>query len=312
MPLPRLRHWRASALLLLAGCAAPDAHPFFEGRPRPLLFAHRGGGGALPEATLPALLDAATRNPEWVVEFDVGRSKDGTLVVIHDDTVDRTTNGSGRVDSLTLAELQALDAGDCARPGVGDGTAPAEECRAEGARAEDFPFRGQGYRIPTLAEVLEALPPGVPISIEAKEPGFEAQLAEQLRASGRLEQLVVGSAEDEVSLRLKALLPEAAHYLPTNAATCVGLTAKAALASYPGCPEYEVFASPLRGAGLALDTQDVLDAAHARGMRVIYWTINEEAELERLFRLGVDGVFTDYPIRAQAVLERLRAAGELP
>ena len=246
------------------------------------------------------------------MEFDVHRSKDGAIVVIHDDTVDRTTDGTGRVDALTLAELQALDAGHCARPGQGDGTAPETACRATDASPDDFPFRGQGYRIPTLAEVLEALPAGVAISIEAKAAGFEEQLAEQLRDSGRLEQLVVGSALDEVSLRLKALLPEVAHFLPTAAATCVGLTAKAALASYPACPEYEVFASPIRGAGLALDTQDVLDAAHARGMRVIYWTINEEAELERLFRLGVDGVFTDYPARAQTVLERLRAAGELP
>jgi glycerophosphoryl diester phosphodiesterase len=231
-------------------------------------------------------------------------------VVIHDDTVDRTTNGTGRVADLTLAELQALDAGYCARPGEGDGTAPREQCRAA-ADVSRFPFRGQGYRVPTLDEVLSALPTDAPIGIEVKAPGFEQQFAETLRASGRMDHLIVGSALDDVSIRLKDLLPEVPHYMPSGAATCLGLTAKLRL-DYPSCSEYEVFASPLRGAGLALDTPEVLEAAHGRGALVIYWTINEAAEMERLFRLGADGIFTDYPDRARQVRERLRAEGVLP
>jgi glycerophosphoryl diester phosphodiesterase len=273
-----------------------------------MLFAHRGGGGVAPEATLPTLL-AAQADPEAIVEFDVHRSKDGHLVVIHDETVDRTTNGSGRVEDLTLAELQALDAGYCARPNSGDGTASWDVCRS--AAASEFPFRGQGYRIPTLEEVLSALDSQTPIAIEVKSPGFEAQFAQTMRSYGRLERLVVGSALDDVAVRLRDLLPEPPHYLPEGAATCFALTSKLAL-DYAGCPRYEVFASPLSGAGLALDTRGIVSDAHRLGTAVVYWTINTEAEMERLFRLGADGIFTDYPATARQVVDRLRAEGALP
>lgn len=305
------------ALLLLAGCGTcgggtpPPSHPFFAGRPHPLVFAHRGGAGVLPEETLPALLGAHARNPAWVVELDVHRAADGALVVLHDATVDRTTDGSGRVDALTLAQLKALDAGYCATPGVGRGTAPKDACRAPGARAEDFPFRGKGYRIATLGEVLAALPQEAALSVEVKAGGFEAQVAEALRAWGGLDRLVVGAGDGDVSARLKALLPEAAHYVPASSAACLTLTAKTGL-PFPRCERSDVLAIPLGMAGLRLDTPEVLAAARRRGIRTVYWTVNAEEDLARVFRLGADGVFTDYPDRAQAVLDRLRAEGAVP
>jgi glycerophosphoryl diester phosphodiesterase len=150
--------------------------------------------------------------------------------------------------------------------------------------------------------VLAAMPQAAFLGIEAKAPGFEAQLAATLRASGRLEHLVVGSEFDDIAVRLKDLLPELPHYMPKAAATCFALSAKASY-GYP-CPEYELFASPLAGAGLALDTEGVLQAAHRRGVAVVYWTINDEATVDRLFRLGADGVFSDYPDRAKAARDR--------
>ena len=104
--------------------------------------------------------------------------------------------------------------------------------------------------------------------------------------------------------RLKEQLPEVPHYMPRAAATCFALSAKASF-GYP-CPEYDLFASPLQGAGLALDTRGVLDAAHRLGVVVVYWTINDQATAERLFRLGADGVFSDYPDRAQAARDRFQ------
>jgi glycerophosphoryl diester phosphodiesterase len=302
--------WAVTVTIGLAAVTAcsSELHPFIESRRSPLLFAHRGGGGVAPEATLPTLLSAQD-DPEAIVEFDVHRSKDGHLVVIHDDTVDRTTDGSGRVDELTLAQLQALDAGFCTRPNVGDGTASLNECRS--APASDFPFRGRGYRIPTLTEVLSALDLRTAISIEVKAPGFEADFAQMMRASGRMDGLVVGSALDDVAIRLQELLPELPHYLPEAAATCFALTSKLGL-DYAACPRYDIFASPLTGAGLALDTDGILSDAHRVGTAVVYWTINTELDMERLFRLGADGIFTDYPATARQVLERLRAGGALP
>jgi glycerophosphoryl diester phosphodiesterase len=312
--MPRIPTLCALAVIIAAptACSPPPLHPFFTDPPaarRPLVIAHRGGGGLEPEATLPAMLSAARRDPLAVIELDVHRSRDGQLVVLHDATVDRTTDGRGAVAQLDLAQLQALDAGYCATPGRGDGTTGGDACRGASDPAM-FPFRGKGYRIPTLAEVLAQLPQDTFLSVELKAPGFERDFVAALRASGRpLGRFAVGSEDDDVSVRLKDLLPEAAHYHPTAAATCLALTGKLHV-GYP-CPAYDAFASPLRGAGLALDTRAVLDAAHDQGAVVLYWTINDEPTMERLLRLGADGLFTDYPDRARAVADRLRAAGAL-
>lgn len=298
------------ALILLCGChAARPLHPFFQAQRLPVIFAHRGGGGVEPEATLPTMLSSHARNPEAIIEFDVHRSRDGQIVVMHDATVDRTTNGTGNVADLTLAELKALDAGYCATPNQGNGTDESGECHA--ADPARYPFRGQGYQVPTLQEVLDALPAEAFISVEVKPAGIERQVADQLRATGRLARMIVGAEFDSMAARIKDALPEVAGYLPTGAAKCFALSTKAGW-SYPACPVYEAFASPLSGAGLALDTRGILDAAHGEGMAVIYWTINDEPTVEHLFRLGADGIYSDYPDRARAVLEQLRAAGVTP
>jgi glycerophosphoryl diester phosphodiesterase len=312
---------RGAALLLLPalvpalglGCSDRGIHPYFQtdrAARAPFLFAHRGGGGEEPEELLPTLLHAQSRDPLAVVEFDVHRTRDGQIVVNHDSTVDRTTNGHGRIADMTLAELQMLDAGYCASPGKGDGTAPAAECRGSTDPAA-FPFRGKGLHVSTLDEVVGAMPRDTFISVEVKAPGFEKQFADFMRAHWRLDRLITGSEDDDIGVRLKDLLPEVAHYLPRAAATCLALAAKLKV-DYPPCPEYSAFASPLTGAGLALDTGAVLEAAHHRGVVVIYWTINDEPEMERLLRLGADGLFTDYPTRARGVITRLRAEGALP
>jgi glycerophosphoryl diester phosphodiesterase len=292
-------------MLTAGGCAAErPLHAFFQMHKGPIVFSHRGGGGVEPEATLPAILNGLQRNPQAVVEFDVHQSSDGHLVVIHDDTVDRTTNGTGAVAQKSLAELQGLDAGYCATPGQGNGTAPAGQCHGV---ASGFRFRGMGYRIPTLEEVLAALPAQILLSVEVKQAGIERKVADVLRASGRLQRLIVGAEPDEMSVRLRDALPEVPHYYPKGAATCLALSGKARW-SYAACPQYEVFASPLSGAGLALDTEGVLDSAHADGVAVVYWTINDKPTMLRLFRLGADGIFTDYPDLAREALAELRGS----
>jgi glycerophosphoryl diester phosphodiesterase len=263
---------------------------------RPIIFAHRGGGGEAPESTVPAMLAALAANPRVAIELDVHRSRDGQLVVIHDPTVDRTTDGQGAVAELTVAQLRALDAGFCATPGQGRGTAPPAICRSPGP-AGRFPFRGKGYHIPTLDEVLAALPRPTVIGVEAKAAGYEADLARALRASGRLDRLVVGSGRDEVAARLRALLPEVPHYFPRSAGVRFAMATKltgGALAR----PDYQVFATPLAGAGFRLDTPGMIRAAHAARVMVAFWTINDPAEMDRLARLGADAIITDYPGRA--------------
>jgi glycerophosphoryl diester phosphodiesterase len=298
----------ALLLLLLPSAAACRVRqvPALADVPRPIVFAHRGGSGEGPENTLTAMLAAIADDRDVAIETDVRRSRDGHLVMIHDATVDRTTNGSGRVAALTLAELQALDAAYCATPGSGRGTGSAAACRAPG-EAKRFPLRGRGYRIPTLAEVLAGLPRQTLIGIEVKEAGFEAEMARQLRQSGRLQRLIVGSGIDEVSARLRKLLPEVAQYFPRWAA--MRLTAAAKLSNgHLSRPVYQVLALPLKGGGFQLDTPGMVRVAHQLGLVITYWTINDAVEMQRLLRLGADGVITDYPRRARAVIGGMKPA----
>ncbi len=271
----RKAHLAPLAVLAAASCQARAGEP----RPprallneaRPIVFAHRGGGGEAPESTVEAFVRAA-RDPRVALEMDVRRTKDDALVVIHDARIDRTTRGRGRVADLTLAEL---------------------------GRATD------GV-VPTLDAVLDALPADRLVSIELKDPGAEALLAARLRARGRLARLLVGAEDDESAARLRTLLPEATHYFPRRAATCLVTTGKVG-AGDDLCSHWDVLAAPTSALGLDLGTPAMIERLHARGIPVVYFTVNDEATMERLFRAGADGLYTDHPTRALRVLERLGA-----
>jgi glycerophosphoryl diester phosphodiesterase len=295
-----------ATLLASAGCGGGcSAQPRRAAVPlsRPLIFAHRGGGGEAPESTLAAMQAAVARDPAVVIELDVRRTADGQLVIIHDATVDRTTNGQGPVAALPYRQLAALDAGYCAAPGLGRGTAPARLCR-DPAAAGRFPLRGQGHHIPLLTDVLQVLPATTVLGIEVKEPGFEQQVVEVLRAHGRPPRLFIGSAQDEVAVRLQRLLPEAWHYFPRGAATRLAASAKLTDGAMAR-PAYDLLVIPRSAYGMRLDTKGMLKTAHQLGLLVAYFTINDEAEIEALLRAGADGIVTDYPTRARRVLDRL-------
>jgi glycerophosphoryl diester phosphodiesterase len=293
---------------LVGACREPARAPVLSDVRRPIVFAHRGGSGEGPESTLAAMLAAVARDPDVAIEMDLHRSRDGHLVVIHDDTVDRTTDGHGRVAALTLAELQALDAGHCATPGRGRGTAPAAACRAGGG---DFPFRGRGHRIPTLDEVLAALPRTTAIMIEVKAGGFEAQVAETLRRSGRQGRLVMGSGKDDVAAKLRRALPDALQFFPRGPGLRLGAGLKLA-GGRLSRPDYQVLATPRAALGARIDSPAMLAAARRLGILVAFFTINDEAEIEALVRAGADAIITDYPARARRVIDRLRARTALP
>jgi glycerophosphoryl diester phosphodiesterase len=305
-PIPRPLLLLAT-LVTTAGCSGGgcSAQPRRTAIPlvRPLIFAHRGGGGEAAESTLAAMQAAVARDPAVVIELDVRRSADGKLVVIHDATVDRTTNGQGRVAALDYRQLAALDAAYCALPGTGRGTAPAKICRDPAAAAR-FPLRGKGHHIPLLSEVLAGLPRTTVVGIEVKEPGFEEELVGLLRAHGRPPRLFIGSAQDEVAARLKLLLPAAWHYFPRGAATRLATSVKLADGAMAR-PAFDVLVIPRAAFGMRLDTAGMVRSAHELGLLVAYFTINDESAMEALLRAGADGIVTDYPGRARRVLERL-------
>jgi len=263
----------------------------FLARPRPWLIAHRGGAGLAPENTLPAF-DRALELGAACLELDVRRSSDGAVMIFHDESTERITGERGTVEERTAGELALLDAGFSFSP--------------DGGRS--FPFRGQGVRIPTLAELLERHP-RARLNIEAKsaDARLAQALAAALTAAGAVERVCIGSAEDEQAERLRALLPQACHYLPARAARRHVLAALAGTGAWL-CPlGWDCAELPYRAAGITVVTRRLVRHFHALDMPVFVWTVDEEGEMRELLAAGVDGIMTDRP----DLLARVLAEGQV-
>jgi glycerophosphoryl diester phosphodiesterase len=263
----------------------PFRHAYAETLKRPAHISHRGGAKLEPENTLAAFRRAVTEFHTDVLELDVHRTRDGVIVVHHDATVDRCTDGEGPLAGYTFEALQRLDAGFRFSP---DGVT--------------FPRRGQGVRIPSLDEVLDACPT-VRINLEVKpdEEGFDAQLAAHLRRRGEVARFCLGSESDGVAARLSAALPEACHFFPRDALTAFILGALQGDETPPDA-RFHVADMPAAYEGMPLITPEVMRIARLHGVAVLVWTIDEEAEMRALLAAGVDGVMTDRPDVLRAVL----------
>lgn len=261
-------------------------HPYLD-RPGPWLVAHRGGSLVAPENTLVAY-DRAVELGADALEIDVRRTRDGAVVVFHDDDTGRLTGQTGTIEARTLAEVKRLDA---AFSFTRDGGAT-------------FPMRGLGIAVPTLGEVLRRYP-AMRLNIDAKTP--DAALAEALAATiveaGAAERVCVGSFHDEQADRLGRLLPRSARFFPQGAATCHVLAAKAG-SSGAACPRFDLADLPHRTNGLTVVDAKVVRHFHALGVPVHVWTVDDEAEMRELLALGVDGIVTDRPDVLAAVLAR--------
>jgi glycerophosphoryl diester phosphodiesterase len=254
-------------------------HAYAQTLKRPAHVSHRGGAKVEPENTLRAFERAVREFHTDVLELDVHRSSDGVIVVHHDATVDRCTDGRGPVAGFSFEALQALDAGH--RFSVDGG--------------QTFPRRGLGVRIPSLEQVLDACP-GVRINLEVKpdEPGFEAQLAALLRRMGAVGRVCLGSESDVVAARLVEALPEACHFFPREALTGFVMAALGGDDTTPD-PRFHVADMPATYEGLSLITPALMQAARRHGIAVLVWTIDDEAQMRALLDVGVDGIMTDRP-----------------
>jgi glycerophosphoryl diester phosphodiesterase len=247
----------------------------------PLNQAHRGGAGIAPENTLEAF-ETALSIGAGGLELDVHATADGQLVVIHDERVDRTTDGSGAVREMTLAEVRQLDAGYCFTKD----------------RGRSYPWRGQGVRVPTLQEVYERFE-GVHINVEIKEParpGVEEALFDAIQASGAEDRTLVVSENFGIIRRFR----KAADGRVATGSSSMEILAFEVLRrlrlSSLLTPPYRALQGPekLRGL-LPVVTPAFVRAAHELGVRVDVWTINEEPSMRRLLGFGVDGIMTDRP-----------------
>ena len=253
---------------------------YFSG-PRPRLFGHRGAAGVAPENTL-ASFRQAREDGAGYFELDVHATRDAVVVVIHDPTLERTTDGAGAIRDLTFAELQRHDAGF--------------RFELEGAH----PFRGRGVRVPALEQLLDEFP-DVPLNIEIKqlEPPIEPLVISLLERQNALDRVVLAAEDDRIMERIRGHAPQAA----TSA--CYGEVREFFERSFAGRfdgyrPRARALQIPPRFGDLELVSADTLAAAHRFGLEMHVWTINEEREMEALLALGVDGVMSDFPARLVA------------
>jgi glycerophosphoryl diester phosphodiesterase len=252
--------------------------------------AHRGASHQFPENTLDAFRRAGEILPGCLIETDVRRTRDGAIVMIHDEILNHNTNGTGTVRDRTLDEIRALDAGY----GITfDG-------------GVSFPFRGRGYRIPLLSETLDLFP-GVKFSIDIKDNEFDAadkvmDIIKEKNAAGRA---IMGSFHDRivrfVRKNYSGVLTsfynnEVIRFLVAQklkVPRLIRLQGHAMLIpEFVGGVSYEYQG---KGAtrGVRVITPGLIDAAHRRGIPVLAWTINRPDNMRRLIDWGVDGIVTD-------------------
>jgi glycerophosphoryl diester phosphodiesterase len=279
----------AAAYAIAALLARPAAeYPFFaQFEQRPLVMAHRGGRALWPENTLYAFERAVELGVD-VLEMDVHTSADGVPVVMHDDTVDRTTNGSGPIHSFTLEELKGLDAAYDWSPDDG----------------QTFPYRGQGITVPTVEEVFAAFPDvALNIEIKQEEPSMVAPFCQLIREHDLVDQVLVASFHEETIDEFRATCPDVATSTSTSETVPLFVLSRLFLEATYGAPA-EAAQVPEYRSGLHVLAPRFIDAAHNRYLEVHAWTINEEDDMQRMISLGVDGIITDYPDRLLELLGR--------
>lgn len=250
-----------------------------ENLPRPTIFAHRGASAHAPENTL-ASFKLALQHGAPAIELDVKLSLDGEMVVIHDQTVDRTTDGTGRVNKLPLAALQALDAGFKFNP------------------------KYKGEKIPTLSEVFEEIGSQLFINIEITNYAspFDAlpeKVAELVKHHG-IQQSVLFSSFLGLNLRrAHSIVPD----VPLGLLTDAGIQGRIARALFGSSSPYQAV-HPEAGD----ITPHLIERFHRLNRRVHTYTVNDPSTMRRLFAWGIDGIFTDDPQTALQVLSESSAS----
>jgi glycerophosphoryl diester phosphodiesterase len=242
----------------------------YVGRTR--VFGHRGAMGYAPMNTLPAFELASQQGADGV-ELDVRLTSDGQLVILHDATVDRTSNGRGEVAAMTLAQVRELDAGAWFDP------------------------KFAGTRIPTLSEVFEAIGQRLYINVEIKSDGdtaargIEQKVADEIARFGLKDRIIVSSFDPGTLHRFRAAMPDVPIGYLYEAGTPAEFTSLMDDLPHEACHPY-----------FQQIDADYMAWAKAQGYRVNTWTVNDPVKAVELRNLGVDAIITNYPDKIIAAL----------
>lgn len=250
-----------------------DAAALFNQLPRPAIIAHRGASAHAPENTL-AAFELSLRQEADAIELDAKLTADGQVVVFHDLSLDRTTDGSGPLNKHTFNELRRLDAGS------------------------HFDVAFQGEPIPTLEEVLKAVGLLTIVNIELTNyanpfDDLPEKVALLLRRMKLTHRVFFSSFNPLALIRIRRMLPEC----PVGLLAMSGSRGSLAR-SWPGrLLKYQALHPEQQDV-----TEEMVERAHNQGSRIFVYTVNQADEMRRLFNLGVDGIFTDDPVLARQVL----------
>ena len=276
-----------------SGPSPENAKPFFASPF--LLGAHRGGSDVWPENTLLAFQEAATRFPGILLEADARYTADGAIVLMHDSKVDRTTDGTGEISSLTFEQIRALDAG--------------YRFSLDGGKT--FPYRGKGLKVPTLAELLAALPKDRFLvefkgGVDLAEAGIRA-----IRDANAIDRVLIASFKPDTMTKVRSLAPDIA--------TCFDFTDGLGLLAALRGESWAAY-TPTSDV-LSLDegmlpeyklTPADLQTIKAKGVHIQLHTINERGRMLEILGWGVDSILSDKPdVLAEAITawEAQRAKG---
>ena len=246
----------------------------------PITFIHRGGAAVVPEDTVLGFREGL-KYGDAVIECDVHSTLDGELVVMHDEFVDRTTDGKGRISELSYAEIQRLDAGYRFTPDNGAA----------------FPWRGRGVTVPSLGQIYAEFP-DQPVNIEIKKggrPDIEERVAAAIEAADAQSRTLVVSQSRTTIQRFRQV---SKHEVAT-ASSRIELLGYWLLTllhlTWLIEPPFQALQPPEKYKGIPIVTPGFVRAAHRQNLRVDVWTIDDEADMRRLLSYGVDGIMTDRP-----------------
>ena len=244
----------------------------------PLIFAHRGDSGNFPENTMPAFKSAAEMGVDCI-ETDVHLTIDGKCIVWHDDAVELVPGKKERICSLPWDKLKEFDAGAAFTDKNGS-----------------FPFRGKGISLVPLEELLEALPETkFNIDLKDRSKKLVKEFVRIIKDHKALNRILGASFHKENLLNLREALPELPTSFSEDEARKIVVLHKAGLLRFVRNFPAEAFQVPEKSGKIRVVTEGIIKVLHRKGISVHVWTVNEEEEMLRLLKMGVDGIFTDKP-----------------
>ena len=291
-------HPRILAILILIGLVLvliflPDApeSAYYTGIDRPLVIAHQGGDGVWPGDTMYAFEKAVEIGAD-VLEMDAHITKDDQIVLMHDEEVERTTEGTGVIEEMTLEEIKRLDAA----------------YQWSNDDGNTFPFRGQGIKVPTLEELFLKFPQmRYVIEIKLTQNRMDKPLCDLIRKHNMQDKVVIASFHDEAMKNFRTTCPEVATSASRGEVTAFVLLGKALLSGLL-IPQYESIQPPYdpqESMNIPIMTERFIREAHAKNIAVEPWTVDDPELMKQYIEWGVDGIITDRPDLMVEVLKEM-------